>query len=61
MSKIESLLASDRGPRFSRILEDPDIPASIIAHELTKAGHPISATTIKDYRRKTYGGTKDAR
>ena len=34
------------------MLADKTIPASWLAQQLTQAGYPISATVIKDYRRK---------
>ncbi|AUX13518.1 hypothetical protein [Propionibacterium phage pa29399-1-D_1] len=41
------------------MLADKTIPASWLAKQLTQAGYPISATVIKDYRRKQTNTQKE--
>ena len=40
------------GDKAADVLADKTIPATQLAQMLTEAGYPISATVIKDYRRK---------
>ncbi|AFT97528.1 helix-turn-helix DNA-binding protein [Propionibacterium phage P14] len=40
------------GAKAADVLADKTIPASWLAKQLTQAGYPISATVIKDHRRK---------
>ncbi|ALA46189.1 hypothetical protein PAC10_28 [Propionibacterium phage PAC10] len=40
------------------MLADKTIPATQLARMLTEAGYPISATVIKDYRRKQANTTQ---
>lgn len=50
-TKTETLIQR-YGDKASEVLADRSIPASWLAKQLTQAGYPISATVIKDYRRK---------
>ena len=49
--KTETLIQR-YGTKAAEVLADRSIPASRLAKQLTQAGYPISATVIKDYRRK---------
>lgn len=50
-TKTETLIQR-YGRKAADVLADRSIPASWLAQQLTQAGYPISATVIKDYRRK---------
>lgn len=50
-TKTETLIQR-YGDKAADVLADRSIPASWLAKQLTQAGYPISATVIKDYRRK---------
>lgn len=50
-TKTETLIQR-YGTKAADVLADKTIPASWLAKQLTQAGYPISATVIKDYRRK---------
>lgn len=50
-TKIETLIQR-YGAKAADVLTDKAIPASWLAKQLTQAGYSISATVIKDYRRK---------
>ena len=50
-TKTETLIQL-YGNKAADVLADKTIPASWLAEQLTQAGYPISATVIKDYRRK---------
>lgn len=50
-TKTETLIQR-YGAKAADVLVDKTIPASWLAKQLTQAGYPISATVIKDYRRK---------
>lgn len=50
-TKTETLIQR-YGRKAADVLADKSIPASWLAKQLTQAGYPISATVIKDYRRK---------
>lgn len=50
-TKTETLIQR-YGVKAADVLADRSIPASWLAQQLTQAGYPISATVIKDYRRK---------
>lgn len=50
-TKTETLIQR-YGRKAANVLADKTIPASRLAQQLTQAGYPISATVIKDYRRK---------
>lgn len=50
-TKTETLIQR-YGAKAADVLADKTIPASWLAKQLTEAGYPISATVIKDYRRK---------
>lgn len=50
-TKTETLIQR-YGNKASEVLADKTIPASWLAKQLTQAGYPISATVIKDHRRK---------
>ena len=50
-TKTETLIQR-YGNKAADVLADKTIPASWLAKQLTQAGYPISATVIKDYRRK---------
>nr|DAT38737.1 MAG TPA: hypothetical protein [Caudoviricetes sp.] len=50
-TKTETLIQR-YGRKAADVLADKTIPASWLAKQLTEAGYPISATVIKDYRRK---------
>lgn len=50
-TKTETLIQR-YGAKAANVLTDKTIPASWLAKQLTQAGYPISATVIKDYRRK---------
>ena len=50
-TKTETLIQR-YGNKASEVLADKTIPASWLAQQLTQAGYPISATVIKDHRRK---------
>lgn len=50
-TKTETLIQC-YGAKAADVLADKTIPASWLAKQLTQAGYPISATVIKDYRRK---------
>lgn len=50
-TKTETLIQR-YGNKAANVLADRSIPASWLAKQLTQAGYPISATVIKDYRRK---------
>lgn len=48
---VESVLDEDREEVLKR-LAGPYPPAETLATVLTRAGHPVSATTIRTYRRE---------
>lgn len=50
-TKTETLIQC-YGNKAADVLADRSIPASWLAKQLTQAGYPISATVIKDHRRK---------
>ena len=50
-TKTETLIQR-YGNKAADVLADTTIPATQLAQMLTEAGYPISATVIKDYRRK---------
>lgn len=50
-TKTETLIQR-YGTKAADVLADKTIPASWLAQQLTQAGYPISATVIKDHRRK---------
>ena len=50
-TKTETLIQR-YGDKAADVLADKTIPATQLAQMLTQAGYPISATVIKDYRRK---------
>lgn len=50
-TKTETLIQR-YGNKASEVLADRSIPASWLAQQLTQSGYPISATVIKDHRRK---------
>lgn len=50
-TKTETLIQR-YGNKAANVLADKTIPATQLARILTQAGYPISATVIKDYRRK---------
>lgn len=50
-TKTETLIQR-YGAKAADVLADKTIPASWLAKQLTQAGYPISATVIKDHRRK---------
>lgn len=50
-TKTETLIQR-YGNKAADVLADKTIPATQLAQMLTEAGYPISATVIKDYRRK---------
>lgn len=50
-TKTETLIQR-YGRKAADVLADKSIPATQLAKQLTQAGYPISATVIKDYRRK---------
>ena len=50
-TKTETLIQR-YGAKAADVLADKTIPASLLAKQLTQAGYPISATVIKDHRRK---------
>lgn len=50
-TKTETLIQR-YGRKAADVLADRSIPATQLAKQLTQAGYPISATVIKDYRRK---------
>ena len=50
-TKTETLIQR-YGAKAADVLADKTIPASWLAQQLTQAGYPISATVIKDSRRK---------
>ena len=50
-TKTETLIQR-YGNKASEVLADKTIPATQLAKQLTQAGYPISATVIKDHRRK---------
>lgn len=50
-TKTETLIQR-YGNKAADVLADKTIPASWLAKQLTQAGYTISATVIKDYRRK---------
>ncbi|MES6546891.1 hypothetical protein U6J27_12320 [Cutibacterium acnes] len=50
-TKTETLIQR-YGNKAADVLADKTIPATQLAKQLTQAGYPISATVIKDHRRK---------
>lgn len=50
-TKTETLIQR-YGNKAADVLADKTIPATQLARMLTQAGYPISATVIKDHRRK---------
>lgn len=56
-TKTETLIQR-YGDKAADVLADKTIPASWLAQQLTQAGYPISATVIKDYRRKQANTTQ---
>lgn len=50
-TKTETLIQR-YGAKAADVLADRSIPAARLAKQLTQAGYPISATVIKDHRRK---------
>ena len=57
-TKTETLIQR-YGKKAADVLADKTIPASWLAKQLTQAGYPISATVIKDYRRKLTNTQKE--
>ncbi len=57
-TKTETLIQR-YGAKAVDVLADQTIPASWLAKQLTQAGYPISATVIKDYRRKQANTTQN--
>ena len=51
VTKTETLIQR-YGNKAADVLADKTIPATQLARMLTEAGCPISATVIKDHRRK---------
>ena len=56
-TKTETLIQR-YGNKAADVLADRSIPASWLAKQLTQAGYPISATVIKDHRRKLTNAQK---
>lgn len=56
-TKTETLIQR-YGNKAADVLTDRSIPATQLARMLTEAGYPISATVIKDYRRKQANTTQ---
>lgn len=56
-TKTETLIQR-YGAKAADVLADKTIPATQLARMLTEAGYPISATVIKDYRRKLTNAQK---
>ena len=56
-TKTETLIQR-YGSKAADVLADKTIPATQLARMLTEAGYPISATVIKDYRRKQANTTQ---
>nr|DAU50413.1 MAG TPA: hypothetical protein [Caudoviricetes sp.] len=56
-TKTETLIQR-YGNKAADVLADRSIPATQLARMLTQAGYPISATVIKDYRRKQANTTQ---
>lgn len=56
-TKTETLIQR-YGNKAADVLADKTIPATQLAQMLTEAGYPISATVIKDYRRKQANTTQ---
>lgn len=56
-TKTETLIQR-YGNKAADVLADRSIPATQLAQMLTQAGYPISATVIKDYRRKQANTTQ---
>ena len=56
-TKTETLIQR-YGNKAADVLADKTIPASWLAKQLTQTGYPISATVIKDYRRKQANTTQ---
>jgi gp28 len=56
-TKTETLIQR-YGRKAADVLADRSIPATQLAQMLTQAGYPISATVIKDYRRKQTNTTQ---
>lgn len=50
-TKTETLIQR-YGNKAADVLADKTIPATQLARMLTQAGYPISATVIKDHRRR---------
>lgn len=57
VTKTETLIQR-YGNKAADVLTDRSIPATQLARMLTEAGYPISATVIKDYRRKQANTTQ---
>ena len=57
-TKTETLIQR-YGRKAADVLADKSIPATQLARMLTEAGYPISATVIKDYRRKQTNTQKE--
>ena len=57
-TKTETLIQR-YGDKTADVLADRSIPATQLAQMLTEAGYPISATVIKDYRRKQTNTQKE--
>ena len=57
-TKTETLIQR-YGAKAADVLADKTIPATQLAQMLTQAGYPISATVIKDYRRKQTNTQKE--
>lgn len=59
MATKTEILIQRYGNKAAGVLADRSIPASWLAKQLTQAGYPISATVIKDYRRKQANTTQN--
>ncbi|AII29650.1 hypothetical protein PHL141N00_27 [Propionibacterium phage PHL141N00] len=57
-TKTETLIQR-YGAKAADVLADKTIPATQLAQMLTEAGYSISATVIKDYRRKQTNTQKE--
>jgi hypothetical protein len=56
VAKILEQISADDRDRLNRLLDNPDIPGSLIADALTRNGHTVSDKTILRHRRRSNGG-----
>ena len=55
LDRILAAEADDTRDMLAEVLADPTFTAEYVANTLGDAGHPVSASTIRTYRRRIRG------